>query len=479
MINTDSTKRTHFFKVFLTFLILLSSMLLSLDNATAKSYKAKVMVESEPLERLFDSHSGIAIDSNNLIYFASIGGVEGIYKFDIGTETNLLLKAISIDPSDFWTGIYHAFGNGLALLSAKGKLYSSDGTQAGTQLVKDFGFHYCCLSLGLDRSVIDKIDFLNGRFYISTFNVEKTLDPSPYGDPIYRELWVSGGTQQTTKLIRRELAFGNSSTNTRYPHDFNVFSANIEGKVTTLFFTTDFEDQSRLNLWLESDNQSGEPLYKFDEGTIFRPSSVTNSKGTFLCSYRRDSGEKILWRISNSGTVSKIESSCYPGSLSVVSDKLYYTNAQGLWSTSGINSSSTLVFPGTNIKGLMCKSTDIARYLTSEGNILEIKPNSVNEKNFTRLPSSYFVCIDNDIIFYQAGKHVIYDADTEKFSNITNLDGFSGTSSLNILKNNAGDIFTFGATSSDTSEPTYDRVTVIKIKLNEIMMMPILMLLED
>lgn len=161
------------------------------------------------------------------------------------------------------------------------ELWKSDGSETGTVLVKD-------INLGVDSSSPDHLTEVQGKLF---FSAEDAL--------LGEELWVSDGTNAGTVLVK-DIFTGSSSSE---PYSLTAFG-------NTLLFAG-------------TDGISGFELYKSD--------------GTEV-------GTELVADINPGGSTSN----SYPASLTIYKDALYFsasntTQGRELWRTDGATTNTTLV----------------------------------------------------------------------------------------------------------------------------------------
>lgn len=290
----------------------------------------------------YDSHAfQVVWQSGNKFYFtannwASAPG--GTYTNDIelfesdGTDAGtVMLKDIyagntyGSDPTDF-TVI-----NGTLYFTATSNLYGrelwkTDGTNAGTEMVKDiksgnvggfttaqqFGYYFHSF----------RVVWQTGNTFYFTANSNALYSPSSYTNDL--ELWKSDGTSGGTMMVK-DIYAGN--TNGSEPYDFNVING-------ALYFSA-YNNISGRELWKSDGTTTGTILVKeIASGNLgglsygaqfgyygypfYSPFSIGNDF-YFLANdnpqYPSISNNMELWKSdgSNTGTVKVIE--IYPGNL--------------------------------------------------------------------------------------------------------------------------------------------------------------------
>jgi len=340
---------------------------------------------------------------NGTLFFSADDGTNGreLWKSD-GTDSGTTLVK-DIAPGTFTSGIYDqvypSSSNPSSLISMNGTLYfsatdgsnavelwKSDGTSAGTMLVKDIN--------------------PNGSSYPSNLtNVNGTLYFSASDGSSGAELWKSDGTAAGTSLIK-DIYPGTTTWYSPYlggggtlPNGSNPGSLTyVNG---TLFFTADDGTNGR-ELWKSDGTATGTTLVKdiytgtttiktyygsYYTGTFTyinnsNPGNLTNLNGTlfFTASDGTDGGE--LWTSDGTAAGTVIVKDINPGTnssgpilLTIVDGTLFFqandgTHGAELWKTDGtaagtamvadINLGSTDSILGnlTNVNGTLFFSAD-------------------------------------------------------------------------------------------------------------------------
>jgi ELWxxDGT repeat protein len=304
---------------------------------------------------------------NGKLYFSANDGVNGqeLWVTDGTTAGTQLLKDINPGSSNSYPGL---FGD---LIELNGKLYFtandgvngfelwiSDGTTAGTRLLKDINPGRNSLSL------IDNFTKLNGKLYF-------TADDGVNGN----ELWVSDGTTAGTQLLK-DTNPGSGYSSLKSFTEFN-------GK---LYFRAG-DDVNGSELWVTDGTSAGTQLFKdINPGSESSyPFRFTEFNGKLYFSANDGVHGQELWvtdgtsagtqLVADINLVLSIRSgSSFPSNLAVVGDRLLFyaddgVNGQELWqltvsnTITGTNEAERLI--GTaendNISGLAGNDTLLGR----------------------------------------------------------------------------------------------------------------------
>ena len=165
-----------------------------------------------------------------------------------------LVKDINPGVSDSDPRSFFKLGNQLFFVATDGvagrELWVSDGTETGTQLVKN---------------IDPNNNFINGP---SIFDLSGPQSFTQFGDKLIftasngvtgRELWITDGTEARTKLIKD---INPSQIDFLFPNDSNFplprFLTELDGK---LFFTAN-DDITGQELWVTDGTESGTQLVK-------------------------------------------------------------------------------------------------------------------------------------------------------------------------------------------------------------------------
>ena len=453
--------------------LLLFIMVMVVESSAAKTYVAQAVDSRQSVLPSADNgHGGVALDERNLIYFARINNVDGLYRFNVETKITSLLRTIGPvnNVSGFPGGGRHnAMADGLALLSVNGKLYATDGTPTGTSMVRDFGSSFCCGSFPFELSVIRGIYLIGGIFYIVTESPDLPASSNS-------ELWRTDGTSGGTRRI-----------GTVQPPIVEPFSADIDNENSVLFIV-DLENGAELRKINQDESTS--LIHQFEPSTQFfrGGNSVRNRNGTYLCSDENDpqsftrTGETTLWRISNNGVVTSIEDGCHDNTLTVSDERIFYFNDQGLQSTDGLNGNARMEVPlpvPRNQRGFdFCEFSGSIYYAINEAQILEINAGAMRTIRGTTtisgrpevlLCSPSKMLISNDFLSDSPSPH-IFDISNESFSVLRNMDRIT---SCTVIENDRGELFSFAPLRAG------DQSELIKIKLSLPLVPQLMLLLDD
>jgi ELWxxDGT repeat protein len=229
-----------------------------------------------------------------------------LYKSD-GTEAGtVLVKNIRPD-----TGTSPQSSNPVNLTNVNGvvffvandgvsgnELWKTDGTSAGTVLVKD-------IRAGGAGSLPQNLVNVNGTLYFTAIDSTRG-----------RELWKSDGTAAGTVLVKDVRGGSASST----PKNLTVVG-------NTLFFSA--IDSSRgYELWKSDGTDAGTVLVKdINPGTTSSsPESLVNNNGTLLFTAIHPTSGRELWKSDGTAAGTVLVQDIYAGTYSSAPLELYYLN---------------------------------------------------------------------------------------------------------------------------------------------------------
>jgi ELWxxDGT repeat protein len=276
------------------------------------------------------SYPGSLTNLHGTLYFAAYdGNYYGLWKSDGTAAGTTLVKNIDYVGSNYHQGSQVPIGN---LTNVNGtlffspyeathghELWKSDGTTAGTVLLKD-------INPGKDGSYPRYLTNVNGTLYFSA-NVGSHSD----------ELWKSDGTAAGTVLVK-DFYFGNGF----FPSTKNLIT--FKG---TLYFTVN-DGSHGMELWTSDGTVAGTVLVKdISPGyTGSYPSSLTNVNGTL---YFWAAGG--LWKSDGSAAGTTLVSSPPSPSISLtnVNGTLFFSADDGvqhgreLWKSDGTPAGTGMV----------------------------------------------------------------------------------------------------------------------------------------
>jgi ELWxxDGT repeat protein len=272
---------------------------------------------------------------DSLLYFkANDGSGYEIWKSDGTSSGTTLLKDIIPNPnaSDMYLASLMTVGDSLYFISINTQgfdetdLYVSDGTEAGTELIKHFD-NYAMES--------DALCYINGFVYF------------PGKDNThYIELWKTDGTQSGTVMVKDIQPGINASSS-----PINLCASN-----DVLYFAA-YNSTYGYELWKSDGTENGTVLVKdVNTGTASsNPDELFDANGIVYFEANNTLNGYELWK--SDGTSSGTEmvkdlqpgsETSYPGSFTLLNDVLYFvctTSANGkeLWQTNGSTSGTTIV----------------------------------------------------------------------------------------------------------------------------------------
>jgi ELWxxDGT repeat protein len=297
--------------------------------------------------------------TNGILYFVANNGINGneLWRTDGTAAGTTIVKDITTTPaisSSTQFGQFINFGTtqifGItsgSFLTSSFQLWKSDGTAAGTTLIKDFG----PLS-GIFPSFFFPFNgkiYFNGTDYTNTGN----------------ELWVTDGTTAGTTLVKDIYPGGVDASS--LPLLFNAvvinnkfyFQATTAANGTELWYSDGTEAGTQLLKEINPGDASADPIvfknYDFASGNIYA-SPLFNGK--FFFSADDGTNGKELWVTDGSAQGTTMVKNIGTGALSGVADSLfsYFYTTSGLyfsandgsglepWLSNGTDAGTTKVF---------------------------------------------------------------------------------------------------------------------------------------
>jgi ELWxxDGT repeat protein len=316
---------------------------------------------------------------NSTLFFAANDGVHGteLWKSDGTAAGTVLVKDInpltnsflSSDPQDL-TNVNGTLFFGARRVNTLEELWKSDGTAAGTVLVKDFG--------GGNYSFLSELTNVNGMLFF----IQSGAPNGANGG-----LWESDGTTAgTVPILGPALVSGLTNVNgtlyfTAYDTlhgsslwksttagtvqaiaaSSNSYPSNLKNVNGTLFYRGE-EGQNGNELWKSDGTDSGTVLVKdINPGSSYGyPANLTNVNGTLFFTDSDGVHGNQLWKSdgTTAGTVmvNPGSGSTYPSNLTNVNGALFYTDNDGthgneLWKSDGAAAGTVLVkdiYPGAS-----------------------------------------------------------------------------------------------------------------------------------
>lgn len=305
---------------------------------TDGSAAGTVMVKDINTSPTFDLRPSGFTAFNGAMYFQAYQPATGseVWKTDGTAEGTVMVKDINIGsepgassfPASFTVfngALYFRANNG----SARGngfELWKTDGTSAGTVMVKDIEYQ------GPGSSFPHGFTIFNGALY---FQATQDVTSENGQAPIGAELWKTDGTAAGTVLVKNIDPVLRQSSN---PAHFTVFN-------NGLYFQAD-DGVNGMELWRSEGNADDTLLLKdINSGGSSSPSQFALYRGALY--FAADGGNGVeLWKTdaTATGTVLvkdiNVSGSSNPTDLVVVNDVLYFkandgVNGVELWKTDG------------------------------------------------------------------------------------------------------------------------------------------------
>ncbi|MDJ0719178.1 MAG: DUF4347 domain-containing protein [Prochloraceae cyanobacterium] len=290
------------------------------------------------------------ISDNGTLFFSGYDDTNGyeLWKSDGTTEGTTLVKDIRPN-SNYYDEVLNSYPigfesvNGTVLFAANNgpngyELWKTDGTTAGTTLVKDI--------IPGNESGIEPVSFA-----VSSINVNNTLFFSTVNNSQEVELWKSDGTTAGTISV--------------YTFDGEGGPLYLTNVNETLFFAK-YDDVDRVfELWKSDGTPSGTHVIDGIPGfsdiktgkknLLVEPLSFAHINGTFFFTNNDETNGRELWKSDGTAEGTTIVKDINPGqdgsnpdNITVVNDTLYFTadngsNGRELWKSDGTEAGTILV----------------------------------------------------------------------------------------------------------------------------------------
>jgi ELWxxDGT repeat protein len=225
--------------------------------------------------------------------------VADLYLSDVPDSTGLIHTS-AVANGNFYFGVVNRLSTAA---SGKPELWKSDGTPAGTQLLKSFN----TTVFASDKPAISNLTNINGTLYF-------TVSTDQFFGEF--ELWKSDGTADGTTLVK---AF---TTSNSYDPNFGPSSLNFTPVGNQLFFTTG-GSASSPQLWVSD----GTPLGTTQIGSTFSSISKLTDFGGALY-FSGGASNSGLWKSNGTTLGTTFVKSISFGSAApvVVGSTLYFTD---------------------------------------------------------------------------------------------------------------------------------------------------------
>ncbi|MFZ3079297.1 MAG: ELWxxDGT repeat protein [Bellilinea sp.] len=251
----------------------------------------------------FNSHPENLINVNGTLFFRASDGIHGeeLWRSD-GTEAGTVMVKDIIPGSGGSAGIYNpdwvVFDGKVFFIANDGvhgdELWRSDGTEAGTELVKD-------IYTGVNGSQMIFITPTTDVLYLGARD-------ETHGT----ELWRSDGTEAGTELVKDINAGASDSLFTYYIDHWLAID-------NTLFFIAS-DGINGFELWRSNGAEDNTVLVKdiYPGGMDSNPTNLTDVNGVILFSAYSPGHGNELWRSDGMAENTVMVKDIFPGGLSSV-----------------------------------------------------------------------------------------------------------------------------------------------------------------
>lgn len=290
------------------------------------------------------------VNSNMFVYITTekqTGYRYRLYSYDIERQQSTLLYQKTEEKLPFWRRFTEIqVKSGKAYVSMLGKLILTDGTDSGTELLKDFGSYYSGGTLGYNYSNIH----LEGAVWRGDtlyFIVEERFGEYSYRDTT---IWRADGN----RLSRISPLTSNEAVT-------NIFSIYQDRLGPLYYLTVSYKDSSYepvYKLWHKSGEDPPALIRSLPSDYDYRSINATNRLGSYFHSVPIN-GKSIqpqLWRLSNAGSAEVIaDCDTFCHILPSNSSGVYFLDAEGFWYSNGFLGNKTMVYPNKN-EGIYSRS---------------------------------------------------------------------------------------------------------------------------
>lgn len=364
---------------------LFTLLLFAMITGSSISVTAQVVELLKDIAGLSSSQENFMAECNGKLYIsANDKDADGNYVHglelwvsdgtDVGTQ---LLKDIfpGPEPSEAgWANNFTVCNNNLFFIANDGihghELWVTDGTESGTNMVKDIyvgGANYNGLGL---YSHSDQLYTFNGKVYFCA------NDGDPLNGGHAGELWCSDGTETGTymvKDIRVSMDYGTSSSN---PMNFCEFNGNLYFQA---YDGAQNDGGHSGELWVTDGTEAGTYMVKDIAPVQISevPSQLTVCNGKLFFTTDDGTHGKELWVTdgTEAGTILLKDildgaSGSFPKYLTAIDGFLYFnaiggSNSNTLWKTDGTEQGTVMVssncYDPTNIKAYKGNAVFLAK----------------------------------------------------------------------------------------------------------------------
>ncbi|MGD1889022.1 MAG: ELWxxDGT repeat protein [Cyclobacteriaceae bacterium] len=307
-----------------------------------------VLKDVNPATSARNNQIGSLVVIGSTMYFHANDGTHGdeLWKTDGTTAGTVMVKDVNEGPVGSCPALLTNKNGTIYFIanptnteygqSGGRELWKTDGTEAGTVRVKDFGVR---------NGQIQELIAFNGEVY---FGAEDGVNG--------KELWKTDGTEAGTKMVR----------NINVAVDYNGI-----GYDSNPSFITVFDNELYFNAYDGRYTQ----IYKTDgttDGTKKLSDGYSRSSTTKFIQFNDNlyiGRNSSLWKIAKGGaSATQLKSTFYnPSSFHIFNNELYFSTSRGIWKSDGTSNGTTqLKASGYNSNPKMIEYDSLIHFQASD-----------------------------------------------------------------------------------------------------------------